>query len=104
MNKGKITLLAVASFAGIVAAIAVNAKPKLAGPFYYGVLGTDNKVRWSKVRPAPSDKLCLPFDRLACTITSTSMESVVLSTIDAYPPQYTIVHNSQLKIFKRINN
>lgn len=99
MKRIKIGLLALAAVVGVGTAVAVNAKAKLVGITYYGVLGTDNKVRWTKVKP-PVSKQCLPFNRLACTITSTSPEAAVLSAVDVFPPQYRILNNTQQKVYQ----
>lgn len=103
MKRFRIALLAVAAFAGIGTAVAVNAKAKVAGQIYYGVLGTDGKVRWSKTQPSPTSKLCLPFNKLACTITSTRPEAEVLALVDAFPIQFSILNNSGVKVYQPIN-
>lgn len=100
MKNIKNALLIIAATLGIIGGITINAKAKVRGIIYYGILGTDNKVRWTKIRPSPFSYLCIVYNKLACTITSTTPESIVTTLVDQFPPQYTIL-NSPIKVYQR---
>lgn len=90
----------IAALAGISAGVAVNAKPKISGQLYYGVLGDDRNIRWTDRRPLGSYS-CNVHALFACTITSTTPILQVLSMVNQYPPQFTIMNNSHNRIYKR---
>lgn len=95
----KLLLVALAALAGIGFGVGVNAKGQVAGVVYYGYLDDTKKVRWTKFRPSIPRTCKLDFG-FACTITSTQPELQVLTLVNQFPIQYTVLSNSWNKIYK----
>jgi hypothetical protein len=100
MKHVKIGLYALASIIGVSGVFAFTQKPHTAGgTIYYGYLNSiDNKVHWTLNEPI--DLFCQPGRTLACTITSTTAQSTVLNTVDAFPAQHTVLNSSSGNIYQ----
>ncbi len=91
-------LIALATVTGIGGAFALNHPKKVSGTTYYGYKsGTDAK--WSLTPPARTSCQA-DASAIACTITSTASQSVVLGTVNALPPNSNIQNGSAGEFYK----
>ena len=98
MKKIRLGFIALAALAGFGNAYAFN-HHKNAGTTYYGFKDGSGNAAWSLT--PPSRETCQSdAAAIACTITSTAPQSVVLGTVNALPPNSNIQHSSQDKMYK----
>lgn len=80
--------VALAALAGIGNAYAFN-HHKPAGATYFGYKDSSGNARW-ELSPQPRTSCASDPAGIACTITSTASQSVVLGTVNALPPSSNI--------------
>jgi hypothetical protein len=88
MKKIRMGFIALAALAGIGNAYAFN-HHKAAGTTYFGYKDASGNARW-ELAPQAHTSCNTDAVGIACTITSTASQSVVLATENALPPNSNI--------------